>query len=81
MSVAKYENLEILSIVKCMRLHLNVVPYLSVARHGCKKLKLIDCRFNSKCWKFKLLKEKINAIPTAYFLAIFNSEMRHFGVV
>ncbi|XP_019759132.1 uncharacterized protein LOC109537051 isoform X2 [Dendroctonus ponderosae] len=47
MSVAKYENLEILSIIKCMRLHLNVVPYLNVARYGCKKLKVVDCRFNT----------------------------------
>ncbi|XP_066144971.1 uncharacterized protein [Euwallacea fornicatus] len=47
MSIAKYPNLEILSVIRCMRLHLNIVPYLNVARHGCKKLKLIDTRFNT----------------------------------
>ncbi|CAG9770240.1 unnamed protein product [Ceutorhynchus assimilis] len=46
-SIAKYPNLEILSIIKCMRLHFNVLPYLSIARHACKQLKIIDCRFNT----------------------------------
>ncbi|XP_030757286.1 uncharacterized protein LOC115883118 isoform X3 [Sitophilus oryzae] len=47
MSVAKYENLEILSLVKCLKLHFNIMPYLSVAKHGFKKLKLIDSRLNT----------------------------------
>ncbi|KAL1500800.1 hypothetical protein ABEB36_006242 [Hypothenemus hampei] len=47
MSVAKYYNLELLSIIKCTKLHINALPYLNVARHGCHKLKLIDCRFST----------------------------------
>ncbi|XP_018565959.1 uncharacterized protein LOC108906990 [Anoplophora glabripennis] len=47
MSVAKYESLEIISAIKCLRLHLNMIPYLNVARYGCKKLKTFDCRFTS----------------------------------
>ncbi|KAJ8916050.1 hypothetical protein NQ315_010918 [Exocentrus adspersus] len=47
MSVTKYENLEIISAIKCLRLHLNMVPYLNVARYGCEKLKVFDCRFTS----------------------------------
>ncbi|XP_050305403.1 uncharacterized protein LOC126742683 isoform X2 [Anthonomus grandis grandis] len=47
MSIARYPKLQILSIIKCMRLHINVIPYLNVARHGCKSLKIIDSRFNS----------------------------------
>lgn len=51
MSVAKYENLELLSLVKCQKLHFNVMPYLSVAKHGFKKLKVVDTRYNSKVCK------------------------------
>ncbi|KAF7271814.1 uncharacterized protein LOC143193807 [Rhynchophorus ferrugineus] len=46
-SVAKYENLEVLSLVKCQKLHFNVMPYLSVAKHGFKRLKVIDTRYNT----------------------------------
>ncbi|XP_072381608.1 uncharacterized protein [Diabrotica undecimpunctata] len=45
LSVAKYEHLEIISIVKCPQVHVNMVPYLNVAKLGCKKLKVFDCRF------------------------------------
>ncbi|KAG5891797.1 hypothetical protein JTB14_006189 [Gonioctena quinquepunctata] len=45
LSVSKYEHLEIISIVKCLRVHLNMIPYLNVAKFGCKKLKVFDCRF------------------------------------
>ncbi|KAJ8951130.1 hypothetical protein NQ318_021574 [Aromia moschata] len=43
-SVAKYENLEIISAVKCIRLHMDMIPYLSFTRFGCRKLKVFDCR-------------------------------------
>ncbi|CAG9861193.1 unnamed protein product [Phyllotreta striolata] len=45
LSICKYEYLEIISIVKCLRVHLNTIPYLNVAKLGCKKLKIFDCRF------------------------------------
>lgn len=44
-SVAKYKNLEIISVVNCPRIHLHTVPYLNVAKYGLKKLKVFDCRF------------------------------------
>ncbi|XP_057653482.1 uncharacterized protein LOC130892240 [Diorhabda carinulata] len=47
LSVSKYEHLEIISIVKCLRVHLNMIPYLSVAKLGCKNLKIFDCRFTA----------------------------------
>nr|CAH7725302.1 unnamed protein product [Callosobruchus chinensis] len=45
LSVSKFENLEIISAVKCMRVHLHRMPYLNVAKYGCKKLKILDFRF------------------------------------
>ncbi|XP_074041955.1 uncharacterized protein isoform X2 [Leptinotarsa decemlineata] len=45
LSVSKYEHLEIISIVKCLKVHLDMVPYLNIAKFGCKKLKVFDCRF------------------------------------
>ncbi|CAH1976934.1 unnamed protein product [Acanthoscelides obtectus] len=45
LSVSKFENLEIISAVKCLRAHMNMVPYLNVAKYGCKKLKILDFRF------------------------------------
>nr|CAI5848163.1 unnamed protein product [Callosobruchus analis] len=45
LSVSKFDNLEIISAVKCMRVHLKRLPYLNVAKFGCKKLKILDFRF------------------------------------
>lgn len=45
MSVSKYASLEILSLVKCLKIHRNTLPYLSIAKFGFKKLKVMDCRF------------------------------------
>ncbi|KAJ8976594.1 hypothetical protein NQ317_005784 [Molorchus minor] len=81
MSVAKYEKLEIVSVVKCLRIHLDIVPYLSVARFGFKNLKIFDCRFSGLGHELLRTFYIKDSLQTLYFQGIKSAELDYGEII
>ncbi|CAH0549656.1 unnamed protein product [Brassicogethes aeneus] len=67
MSIAKYESLEIISLVGCKSLDSDSIAYFGLARFGYQKLKIFDCRFTG--YAQSILKSFVNnqSILAYYF--------------
>ncbi|XP_060533887.1 uncharacterized protein LOC132706530 isoform X2 [Cylas formicarius] len=75
MSVSKYPKLEIISVVKCNKLHHNILPYLPVTRYGCKNLKVMDCRFSTVANDFLRVFSQNGSVLGMYFHSMRTHEL------